>query len=157
MSLDKEHSSSGTVYMNELREEIDQFRGQMIVQLQEYQDLMDIGASLDLEIGAFRKLLEVEDSRFALFVTYLSSMMFCTNKVSNCFIRLNSILSSESRSASAGTQTQVDEQLRIKSKEFSLNTGAELVTTRGDVHVVGVDPKGEFIRLLNASDKVTKL
>ena len=67
MSLDKEHSPSGTVYMNELREEIDQFRGQMIVQLQEYQDLMDIGASLDLEIGAFRKLLEVEESRFALF------------------------------------------------------------------------------------------
>ncbi len=41
--------------------------------------------------------------------------------------------------------------------KVSLNTGAELVTTRGDVHVVGVDPKGEFIRLLNASDKVTKL
>ena len=78
--MDKEHSSFGTV-MNELREEIDQFRGQMIVQLQKYQDLMDIGASLDLEIGAFRKLLEVEESRFALFVTCLSSMKSCTNKV----------------------------------------------------------------------------
>ena len=72
--MDKERCSSGT--MNELREEIDKLRRQMIVQQQEYQNLMDTGTSIDLEIGAFWKLLEVEESRLAPFAVNLSPMTF---------------------------------------------------------------------------------
>lgn len=48
---------------SQYKEEITKLRGEMESILKELQDLMDIKLSLELEIAAYRKLLEGEETR----------------------------------------------------------------------------------------------
>lgn len=52
------------IHIEMLEKELRNLRDEMDAHLQEYQDLMDTNVKLDIEITAYRKLLEGEEQRW---------------------------------------------------------------------------------------------
>ncbi|XP_066459233.1 lamin-B1 [Eleutherodactylus coqui] len=135
--LAKERDSCRRMLAEREREMAD-IRDQMQQQLSDYEQLLDVKLALDMEISAYRKLLEGEEERLKLSPSPSSR------------VTVSRASSSRSVRTTRGKRKRVDVEESEASSSVSI---AHSASATGNVTIEELDVDGKFIRLKNTSDQ----
>ncbi|CAK6958936.1 lamin [Scomber scombrus] len=151
--------------LDDKEREISEIRARMQQQLDEYQELLDIKLALDMEINAYRKLLEGEEERLRLSPSPPPTKVTVTRTSGSAHSHTSRLLQSSTTASSSrnssGTASAKKRRLNDNDSETSSLVGGTVTKTRisqhasasGRVTVDEVDLEGKYIRLSNKADE----